>query len=197
MGILDYVWIGLLSIGGTSIAIRGLAKWLGDSITARIQRNEQAELDREADLNRHALSLEKSSYEQHLSLILDYYDLFYRHYRRCQITARADALKLPSGETISTRDRFLGEIDDHKAKWETVEGRMRLLLPNNLLAINEEAVGKFNEFNRAVQEFTTAESFPRRKELIFREIESIKQRLELGLRSFLRTEKLVRERGDS
>jgi hypothetical protein len=91
-----------------------------------------------------------------------------------------------------TKDEFIASLGKFLSEWAEKEGRIRLLLPSPLLALHERAVGQFNEFKRAVHDFTPAEPAPRRKELVFREIDEIKAELENGLREFLRTESLLK-----
>ena len=120
-----------------------------------------------------------------VALILDYYATFYRHYRLCQRTASADAHReLPDSEIKYTRDEFIDSLDAFIADWTAQEGKIRLLLPAALLVIHDEAIVKFNEFKRAVEAFTPAEPIPRKKALVFGEIEQIKSKLEEGLEIF-------------
>ena len=183
----------LASFGGGAVIIIGLSSWLGNLWAKRILQSERAEFDVQLESLRHELGITKSAYEHHLDLILDYYATFYRHYRLCQRTAHADAHReLPDGEIIYTKDEFMNALGDFLSDWAAQEGRIRLLLPDKILYIHEEAVAKFNEFRRAVHEFSTAEPFPRKKEEAFRGIETVKSKLEAGLRDFLRTEKLLK-----
>lgn len=181
------------TFGGGALIVFGLAKWLGGVWTGRILQNERAALDEKLEAIRHELGIAKSSYEHHLDLILAYYATFYRHYRLCQRAAFADAHQTPpDGPIVHTKDEFIEALELFISEWAAQEGRIRLLLPAKLLAIHEEAVTKFNEFKRAVHSFTPAEPSPRKKEVVFREIEDVKVRLESGLRDFLRTESLLK-----
>ena len=114
-------------------------------------------------------------------------------YRLCQRTAHADAHReLPDGEIIYTKDEFIEALGGFLSDWAAQEGRIRLLLPTKLLSVHEEAVARFNEFKRAVHEFSPAEPVPRKKEEAFRGVEEVKSKLEAGLREFLRTESLLK-----
>ena len=191
--ILSIGGVMVVSLGGSAFVIVALASWLGNIWAKRILQVENALLDAKLENLRHELGIIKSSYEHHLDLILDYYALFYKHYRLCHRTAHADAHRqLPDGDLKFTKDVFLDSLGDFLFDWAEKEGRIRLLLPSDLLEIHGEAVTKFNEFKRAIDEFTTAEHSPRKKELIFQEIDDIKYRLESGLRKFLRTESLLK-----
>jgi hypothetical protein len=68
---------------------------------------------------------------------------------------------------------------------------MRLLLPEKLLAVHEEAVAAFNAFKRVVDDFQHDDPARTKKRDAFSRVENVKQRLETGLREFLRTEKLL------
>ena len=183
----------IASFGGGALIVVSLASWLGNLWSKRILQNEQAQIDAQLESIRHELGITRSSYEHHLDLILDYYANFFSHYRRCQRTAYADAHKqLPDGEIIHTREEFLEKLGEFLSEWADKEGRIRLLLPSKLLEVHEEAITKFNDFKRAVYDFTPAEPKPRKKELLFKDIDDIKTRLENGLREFLRTESLLK-----
>ncbi len=181
------------AFGGGAIIVIALASWLGNLWAKRILQSEKAKIDSQIESIRHEFGITRSSYEHHLDLILDYYASFYNHYRLCQRTAHADAHReLPNGEIIHTKDEFFETLGKFLTDWANKEGRIRLLLPAKLLKVHEEAVAKFNEFKRAVYDFTPAEPIPRRKEVVFKEIDDIKSRLENGLRDFLRTESLLK-----
>lgn len=181
------------SFGGGAVIVIGLASWLGSLWANRVLQGEQAKFDIQLEALRHEFGITKSAYEHHLDLILDYYATFYKHYRLCQRTACVDVYrKLPDGEMADTKNEFLKTLDGFLSDWAAQEGRIRLLLPVKLLSIHEEAVTRFNEFKRAVQEFSTAESFPRKKENAFHGVHEVKSKFEAGLREFLRTEKLLK-----
>jgi|LGOV01.1.fsa_nt_gb DNA-binding transcriptional ArsR family regulator len=191
--ILKITTLIISTFGGGALILIALASWLGNLWAKRILHSEKAKIDSQLESIRHELGITRSSYEHHLDLILDYYASFYNHYRLCQRTAYADAHKeLPDGEIVYTRDEFFEKLGDFLKDWANKEGRIRLLLPAKLLKVHEEAVEKFNEFKRAVYDFTTAEPIPRKKEVVFKELDDIKARLENGLRDFLRTESLLK-----
>jgi len=182
-----------LSFGGSAAVVIALSGWLGNLWAKRILQQEQSRLQAQLEELRHELSLSKSSYERYLDLILDYYTVFYRHYRMCQRTARADAhRRLPNGEITYTKDEFPKALDGFIADWKAQEGKIRLLLPSRILEIHSEAIQCFNRFKRAVEEFKTTEASRKEKEEAFQAVEDVKTRLETGLRDFLRTEKLLK-----
>jgi hypothetical protein len=191
--ILQIVILILASFGGGAVIVVSLSSWLGNLWASRILQGERSKFEVQLEALRHELGITKSAYEHHLDLILDYYSTFYRHYRMCQRTAHADAHReLPDGEIKFTKDEFIADLGSFLTDWAAQEGRIRLLLPAKLLAIHEEAVGKFNEFRDAVFAFTSAEPIPRKKEKVFQSIEEVKNKLESGLREFLRTESLLK-----
>ena len=183
----------IASFGGGAIIVIGLSSWLGKLWTGRILQEEKAAIDAKLDSIRHELGLTKSSYEHHLDLILDYYALFYKHYLMCSRAANADAYKpLPDGEITHTREEYLDNLEDILKEWQAYHGRVRILLPTKLLTIHESAIGKFNEFRDAIYEFKSSDEQPRRKTVVFKELDEIKNQLESGLRDFLRTESLLK-----
>ena len=187
----------IASVGGVAAIVVGVSKWLGDFWAKRLLQTHSASLQAEIEKLRHELSLSKSSYDHRLDLILDYYALFYRHYRLCQRTASADAhRRLPDGPIVYTKDAFLDALDQFILDWSSQEGRIRLLLPSPL-ALHEEVVECLNKFKGAVDKFSNDNDASRKdKEKAFEAVESVKVRLEAGLRAFLRTEKLLEWKSD-
>lgn len=173
-----------LFFGGASVLVIALAAYLGNFWMQRALAREGAKL-------LHELGLVKSAYDQHLNLLIDYYALFYQHYRLCQKTAGADAVRLPNQPAVATTITFLESIDEFVDKWSKLEGRIRLLLPERLLGYHMNAIEAFNEFKGAVDRFNGSEESRKEKESAFHAIEAVKQNLESGLRAFLRTEKLL------
>jgi hypothetical protein len=173
------------SFGGGTVVVIALSKWLGNLWAKRILQNELEEL-------RHELGLVQSTYEQHLNLILDYYSVFYRHYRLCQRTASANAHRKPDGQVTYTKEEFFPKLDQFISDWATTEGKLRLLLPSKVLPIHLEAIERFNQFKQAVDEFRNDEESRKKKEEAFKAIEDIKNQMEEALREFLRTEKLLK-----
>lgn len=82
----------LVSFGGGAAIVVGLSSWLGGIWAGRILQTEKAHLDEKLEGLRHELGITKSAYEHHLDLILDYYAVFYRHYRLCQGGVKGDIL---------------------------------------------------------------------------------------------------------
>ena len=191
--ILTTFWELITILGGWSVIVFGLASWLGNILARRILQKEMEKINTKLESFKHELGIVKSAYEHHLDLVLDYYALFYKHYRSCQRAESAEAHRqIPHGEEIETRDEFLDDLKGFLSDWNEKEGRIRLLLPESLLDIHEEAVEKFNDFLRAVQRFTPDEEGHRRKTTAFESIERVKTNLEKGLRDFLRTESLLK-----
>lgn len=170
-----------VSFGGGAVIVIGLSSYLGDLWAKRRLQNEH-----------HELGLAKSSYDHYLDLILEYYQVFYRHYRMCQRAANADGHQLPDGRITSTQDEFLEALDSFLTDWAAQEGKIRLLLPSRILALHAEAIDSFNVFKRAVEGFRKDDATHQAKVEAFRKIESVKSQLEDALREFLRTEKLLK-----
>ena len=194
----SWVAAALVAVGGVAGIVVGVSKWLGDFWAQKLLQKHSATLQADLEKLRHDFSLAKASYDHRLGLILDYYALFYRHYRLCQRTTSADAhRRLPDGPIVRTKDVFLEAIDQFIVDWSAQEGRIRLLLPGPLLELHEEAVERFNKFKQAVDEFRTEDDESQRsKEKAFEAIEDLKKRYETGLRTFLRTEKLLEWKSD-
>ena len=191
--ILKITYLIIASFGSGAVIVTALLSWLGKLWMERILQAEKVLITEQIENIRHELSITKSSYDHHIDLILDYYALFYKHYSMCRRAANADAYRsIPDGEMVESRGEYLDNLEEILNNWQEYNGRVRLLLPSKLLSIHEEAIGKFNEFRKAVYNFTSAEPEPRKKALVFNELDEIKSRLEEGLRDFLRTESILK-----
>ena len=80
------------------------------------------------------------------------------------------------------------------AESKAQEGKTRLVLPAELLSLNEEAIAAFNSFKDAMQRSQYDEIFHKQKVEAFSRIQAVKDKFEAGLRDFLRTEQLLRGR---
>lgn len=191
--ILSVVGAIAISFGGGAAIVIGLSAYLADLYAKRTLQRESSRLQEGLEAIKHELGLARSSYEHYLDLVLDYYQVFYRHYRLCQRTASADAYRELLGGTITdSRDEFFEKLDDFLSAWAAQEGKIRLLLPARLLEIHGEAVDSFNEFKRAVDAFRKDEITRQAKVDAFAKVENVKVRLESGIREFLRTERLLK-----
>jgi hypothetical protein len=182
----------LAAFGGWAVVVGGLLYFLADLFAKRTLQRESSVLSHQLAGLTHELSLQKSSYEKHLELLLDYYQSFYRHYRACQRAATADAVRRPDGTTTKTKDEFFLELEEYLADNASKEGRLRLVLPAHILTIHAEAQDAFNAFKDVMGMKDYDEAFHRGKDQTFRTIHEVKERLEMALRDFVRTEHLLR-----
>lgn len=191
--VLQLVGAVAISFGGGAFVVIALSSYLADIWAKRILQKEHALLQSGLEEVKHELSLDKSSYEHYLDLILDYYKVFYKHYRLCQRTASADAHQdAPSGPILYTKDEFLENLDHFLSEWAEQEGRIRLLLPAKLLELHGDAIQSFNDFKRIVMLYKPGSEDRTKKEDAFKKIDDVKNKLERGLRDFLRTERLLK-----
>lgn len=181
-----------ISFGGGAVIIIALSGWLADLWAKRILQREDASLKEKIEDLRHELGLAKSSCDHYLDLILEYYRVFFRHYRSCQRAANADAHRQPDGQITFTKDEFLSDLDTFLVDWAAQEGKIRLLLPSSILALHIEAVDCFNLFKRAIDDFCKDEKSRSEKKEAFLAVHDVKSRMEKSLREFLRTEKLLK-----
>ena len=181
-----------LFFGGAAAVVVALIAWLGSLWARRILQTEKARFDATILRVGHEFRLTKATFERQLELLMDYFSNFYRHYRLCQDTANADAVRGPDGSITHTKDRFLTELDDFLATWREQEGKIRLFLPVELLPVHDDAIDAFNEFKRAVDAFRGTYETREAKLEAFRKVHDIKGRMEAGLRQFLRTETFFR-----
>jgi hypothetical protein len=181
------------AFGGAGAILVGLVAFLAGIAANRISQKESAQLNRQLGAIAHELSLRESSYAKHLDLLLDYYAIFYRHYRLCQNAANQDAHRLPDGTTIRTKDHFFERLDDYLQASKAEEGKVRLVLPAHLLTIHDESIKSFNEFKDAMLREQYDEVFHEQKRVAFTKVHRVKEQLESGLRGLLRTEQLLKE----
>ena len=132
------------SFGSGAVIVVLLSKWLGGLWAGRILQEERAKIELKLSEFGHELSLAKSSYDHYLDLVLDYYKVFYRHYRLCQRASSADAHRQPDGSITKTKDDYFNALDAHLTDWTEREAKLRILLPSPILATHTEAVDAFN-----------------------------------------------------
>jgi hypothetical protein len=182
-----------VSFGGGAAIVIALSGYLADLWAKRALQREGSELHAKLEEFKHELSLAKSSYDHYLDLILEYYRVFYRHYRMCQRAASSDAVRaIPDGPIVFTKDEFFSNLEVFLAEWDAQEGKIRLLLPAKLLELHSEAIDAFNDFKDAVADFRKDDPTRKAKEEAFSKVERVKIQVETALREFLRTENLLK-----
>lgn len=180
------------AFGGWALVVAGLTHYLADIFAKRALQREAARFSEQLASLGHELKLRESSYSKHVDLLLDYYAVFYRHYRLCQNAANQDAHKQVDGTVVKTKDTFFEELDLYRAESKAQEGKARLVLPLELLELNEEGIAAFNAFKDALLRNQYDEVFHENKYKAFVRVQAVKEKLELGLREFLRTEQLLK-----
>ena len=181
-----------LSFGSGAVIVIALSKWLGDLWASRILQGERAKLEQQLADHAHERGLAKSSYDRYLDLILEYYKMFYSHYRLCQRASGADAHRQPDGTITYTRDDYLNALDAQREEWSGQEGMLRILLPSPILATHMQAIDAFNKFKRAIDAFDATPGTHQVKKDAFVVVDAVKKTLEQQLRDFLRTERLLK-----
>ncbi len=184
------VYLGVF--GGATVVLVALINWIFSLWQKRILQKEQAILLERIEGVKKELGFEKSSYDHYLGLVMDYYNMYYRHYRLCQRAAFADGHREDDGSITRTKDDFCNGLEAFLSEWVLQEGKMRLLLPSEILDIHEESIKAFNRMKEAVFEFNNSDEARERKIEAFRDVEQVKSRLEASLREFLRTERLLK-----
>lgn len=178
--------------GGVTIVCVGLITWIGVLFQQRILQKEQHKLSETLQKLQNELELEKSSYEHYLELIMNYYSTYYDHYRLCQHACEADAIKNPDGSITNTKITFDSQLDEFLKKWSAQEGKIRLLLPAEILSTHEESIKAFNEVRAAVNKFKNSNETRAVKLAAFENLHRVKNEMEKLLRAFLRTESLLK-----
>lgn len=102
----DFISSTLFPFGGWAVVVIALISFLANIHASRILQRESAKFSEKLTDISHELKLRESSYEKHLDLLLDYYSIFYRHYRFCQNATNQDAHRFEDGTIIKTKDVF-------------------------------------------------------------------------------------------
>ena len=186
----DFITTTLIPFGGWAVVVIGLTTFLTTMFAKRTLQREAALFSEKLTDIGHEFKLRESSYEKYLDLLLDWYSAFYRHYRLCQNATDQDA-HLFDGMTIKTKDIFFEQLGNYKSELNAWEGKTRLVLPKHLLKLHEESIAAFNEFKDVMKQTNYGEDFHSAKQDAFARIIDIKDKLEAGLRDFLRTERLI------
>lgn len=181
----------LTSLGGGALIVAALFRWLGDLAAKRILQREQNTVLTSLEGLKQELGLARLSYDKHVQHVVEYYALFYRHYQLCQMTEHADVIRHPEREDLDTKENFLKNVDSFASEWNSRQGLLRLILPNESLLLHEQIIDAFNDFKSKVKSFKRgkSESHQALRES-FAVIDKLKQKLEKNLREHLRTDKI-------
>lgn len=189
--VLEFISWMLAALGGWALVVIGLTTLLTTIFVKRTLQREAAVLSEKLTYIGHEFKLRESSYEKYLDLLLDYYSMFYRHYRLCQNATNQDAHRFDDGTIVKTRDVFFEQLDNYVSELKAQEGKLRLVLPPHLLEFHEESIVAFNQFKDVMKRDNYDESFQTARRETFAKIITVTDKLEGGLRDFLRTERLI------
>ncbi|WP_137893077.1 hypothetical protein [Ramlibacter sp. 2FC] len=179
------------ALGGWAVVVAALTHYISDLFAKRTLQREAARFsERLADLG-HELKLRESAYSKHLDLLLAYYSAFYRHYRICQNATNQDAHRHDDGTIVRTKETFWENLDRYREQMSSLEGTARLLLSASLLELHDEGIAAFNAFKDVMKRDLYDDKYHNDKREAFASIMGVKQRLETGLRTFLRTEHML------
>ena len=183
------------AIGGTSLTIFLGRKWIEKKFSENLEEFK-SNLVKELDIIRHELNLIRSSFEGNIEYVFEYFSIFYRYYRLCQEAALVDIVKTKEGKFLKTRERFIDNLDQVVEEWMLIEGRIRLILPDNIVVIHEKSIEAFNAFRGLVKSYKKEQDKPRKElESAFKEVHKIKDEMASALRTYLRTEKMSSGQG--
>ena len=136
----------------------------------------------------------QTSFSNNYTVIMEYYSTFFKHYRDCQNVAYKDIIDYPDGSSKTTEKIFWDNLDDWVENVNKNEAKIKLILSEHILQINEQSISVFNEFRNLVRSYDGITEKP--KNLLhskFVEIDNIKKNLAKELKTYLRTEKLYPE----
>lgn len=188
---LDAIEAVLAAFGGGVLIVAGLSKWIAELTSKRILQHEQGLINTSLERFKGELALDKLSYERHVSDVVEYYEMVYKSYQMCQRVARADVLRHPTKGDTNTREEYLEHIDGVSDQWHEKQARVRLLLPTNILEIHDRLLERLNEFNVHVKKgIQGTEEYSNNIKKSFGAIHEVKAALEVGLRAYLRRDKI-------
>lgn len=180
----------LSGLGGSGLAVFLGRKWVEHRLNKSLEAFK-TDLNKELDIIRHELSLVLSSFERNIEHVFDYYSIYYKYYRLCQKITLIDFTKTKEGAVINTKDIFLDDLDQIVKEWSQIEGRMRLILPNEIIVKHDKSVIAFNSVRDLVKSYESYQEKPREElESKFKELDNIKNEMELALKEYLRSEKI-------
>jgi hypothetical protein len=184
----------LVSIGGAAAIIFGLSSFLAKVWANRILESDRDKYRQEIERLKHDNALQKSSYERYMDLIVDYHDFIYRHYRVAQNAASFDVLNFENKPKVNTKRNFVEHIDGFRDELNQMEGRLRIILPKQILDLHEDHLNIANEFKDRVKAFLKNPVQERREaiETQFDLLDASQKELETALRDLLRTENLLK-----
>lgn len=188
----EFLITTLGAFGGWAVVVAALSHYLADTFAKRALQREAAKFSEQLAGLTHELKIRESSYAKYLDLLLDYYAVFYRHYRLCQNATNQDAHRLPDGTVVKTKEVFFDQLDDYLSESRAQEGKARLILPAHLLELHGEAIAAFNAFKDVMNRNVYDDLFHQKKRDAFAQVHSVKEKLGAGLREFLRTEQLLK-----
>lgn len=183
----------IASLGGAGALIIALSSYIGKLWASKILEADRQKYQQELQKLIHNLSVRKTAYEKYLDLIVNYHDLIYKHYRLCQQTEHADIIRHPEQGEYSTKEDFMEKIDNFVEEMGSVEGKLRIILPQEILDIHNELVGDFNEFKDIVKKFDNSSESSDRHKLneAMKNIVSRQKLLEQSIRNLLRTQDVL------
>ncbi|MCD4652158.1 MAG: hypothetical protein K8S56_10310 [Candidatus Cloacimonetes bacterium] len=124
--------------------------------------------------------------------IIEYFEIYYAHYRICQSFAGSEALK-QSDRFIAARETFYKKQDVVMAEWNKRGGKIRLILPDNLLSLHKSSIDLFNEFSDTAGSHNPEDETSYNAIIeVFSRVHEIKNRLEQLIRRYLRDEGLLK-----
>lgn len=179
------------AFGGWAVVVAAMTHYVGDLFAKRTLQREAERFTAKLTELGHELNLRESSYGKHLNLLLSYYAAFYRHYRICQNATNQDAHRHDDGSVVKTKDTFWRNLDRYRQEMADLEGSARLLLPSSLLELHEKSLSAFNAFKDVMKRELYDDKYHKDKREAFAQIMKIKEELEAGLRSYLRTEHML------
>ncbi|MFZ3531761.1 hypothetical protein LCA30_21675 [Vibrio harveyi] len=188
---LDSIKEILLSLGGATAVLGLLSSFLAKLISTRVAQEQNAVILSELENLKHKLSTAQTSYGQQIEHIVSYYDVYYKHYRRCQDVAGQDVISHPENGVFDTKEAYEKELDKFAEEWGELEPRIRLVLPEDAFLLHIESIHAFNDFTQILKSLPSNFSEfkgPLKEQFVV--VDQVKEKLERSLRHYLRTDVL-------
>lgn len=137
-------------------------------------------------------AIRKSFYKNNISIILKFYSIHYAYYRLCQQVTLPDIIIDQSGNRISAKEYFKNNLGRIIKDLADIEGKIRLILPKDILEVHDLLLIDFNTFRDTMYSYNNPEDKPKEKLITnFKKIDKSKINLEKLLKKYLRSEKII------
>ena len=153
--------------------------WIAKKLNENLEEFK-SKLVKELEIVRHELNLVNTSFRGNIEYIFEYFSIVYRYYRLCQEVSHHSMIKTLKGDMVSTKERFISKLDGVIDDWKAIEGRIRLVFPEDILVIHDKFLNSFNSIKAIVISYSKEKEKPTKElKIAFEELHNIKDEMKL------------------